>query len=139
MRLGPDSQPRRAQLQIWWVIWAATLLSLGVLYGVLDSFKLQGDERHASLLLDLVGFPPLFLSVVIRWLVLPRYHEIRRAFPLFVTGLALAEACGLLGILFGGPYRDDLFFLGMLGIAQYAPFFAKGYVGPKPPGSIRNN
>jgi hypothetical protein len=56
--------------------------------------------------------------------VLPRYTEITRALPVFVVGLALAEACGILGIFLGGPYRDDLFVLAVLGVAQFAPLFA---------------
>ncbi len=39
----------------------------------------------------------------------------------------------------GGPLRDDLFPLGVLGIDQYLPFFAKRYFESKPEGFIRNN
>lgn len=87
----------------------------------------------------LTGLAPLFVSIIIRWLVLPRYHDLRRAFPMFIVGLALAEACGLLGVFLGGPYHDDLFVLGVLGMAQYMPFFAKGYLEPKPEGFTPNN
>lgn len=139
MIAGPDTQRARAFLRIWWIIWAAALLGVGVIYGTLGFLKLEGSARHASLLLDLVGFPPLFLSIVIRWLVLPRYRDLRQAFPLFVAGLALAEACGLLGMFLGGPYRDDLILLGVLGIVQYAPFFARAYLEPKAQGFIPNN
>ena len=82
---------------------------------------------------------PLFLSIIIRWLVLPRYTEMPRAFVMFIAGLALAEGCGLLGLFLGGPYRDDLFLLGVLGLAQFVPFFAKAYLSPKPAGFIPDN
>jgi hypothetical protein len=82
---------------------------------------------------------PLFVSIIIRWLVLPRFSDLKLAFPMFIVGLALAEACGLLGIFLGGVYKDDLFLLGVLGIAQYVPFFAKSYLEPKPQGFIPNN
>jgi hypothetical protein len=62
---------------------------------------------------------------------LPRLTSLARAFPLFIAGLALAEACGLLGIFLGGVYRDQLFLLGVLGIVQYLPFFARQYLLPK--------
>ena len=74
-----------------------------------------------------------------RWLVLPRYDEMRRAFAMYVVGLALAEGCGILGIFLGGVYRDDVFALGVLGVLQFMPFFAKAYLQPKPPGFIPNN
>ena len=63
----------------------------------------------------------------------------RQAFMLFVVGLALAESCGILGTVFGGPYRDELFVLGLLGIAQFMPFFERGLREPKPQGFIPNN
>jgi hypothetical protein len=72
-------------------------------------------------------------------LVLPRFSDLKRAFPMFIAGLALAEACGLLGIFLGGVYKDDLFLLGVLGIIQYVPLFAKQYLQPKGSGFIPNN
>lgn len=137
--MTPDLQRARAQLKIWWIIWAALLAGLCVIWWNFGFLKLLGNEPHANPLVDLAGLVPLFVSIVIRWLVLPRGTEMARAFVMFIVGLALAEACGLLGIFLGGPYRDDLFLLGALGIAQYAPFFAKRYLEPKPQGFIPNN
>ena len=44
-----------------------------------------------------------------------------------------------MGIFLGGPYREDLFILGVLGITQYAPFYAKKLHDPKGSGFIPNN
>jgi len=137
--MTPDAQRGRAFIKIWWIVWAAMLVGLCVIWWFCGFLKLLGNEPNPNRLMDLAGFPPLFVSIVIRWLVLPRYDDLKRAFPLFIAGLALAEACGLLGIFLGGPYRDDLFLLGVLGILQYMPFFAKGYLEPKPRGFIPNN
>ena len=93
----------------------------------------------ADLPLNLAGIVPLFVSVVIRWLVLPRFTDLLRAFPVFIVGLALAEACGLMGIFLGGPYRDSLFVLGVLGVTSYVPLFAKRLLEPKGSGFIPNN
>lgn len=135
----PEAQRTRAQLKIWWIIWAALLVGLCTLWWLFGFLKLLGNEPRANPLLDLAGLVPLFMSIVIRWLVLPRYTELARAFIMFIVGLALAEACGILGIFLGGLYRDDLFLLGVLGIAQYAPFFARRYLEPKGSGFIPNN
>ena len=67
------------------------------------------------------------------------HRDLRRAFPMFVIGLALAEGCGLLGIFLGGPYRDDVFLLGVLGLVQFTPWFAHRLLDPAPAGYIPNN
>ena len=139
MLSGPDTQHNRARLRIWWIIWASILLGLVIIYVFLGRGPVKPLPPGGNPLAGLVGVVPLFLSIIIRWLVLPRFSGLMRAFPMFIAGLALAEACGLLGIFLGGPYREDLFVLGVLGLAQYVPFFAKNYLEPKPQGFIPNN
>ena len=115
------------------------LTGLVSIYIVLGQKPLPADIAVEKSLTGLVGVVPLFVSIIIRWLVLPRYHDLKRAFPMFIAGLALAEAGGLLGIFLGGPYRDDLFLLGGLGMAQYLPFFAKQYLESKAAGFSPGN
>ena len=138
--IGPDAQSNRTRLLIWWIVWGSILAGLCLIYAIFGRGKLQpASPQLEKNLTGLVGFVPLFISIVIRWLVLPRCNDLTRAFPLFIIGLASAEGCGLLGLFMGGPYRDDLFVLGVLGIVQFVPFFAKGYLVPKPQGYIPNN
>ena len=118
-RLTPDKAP----LLIWWIIWGAILSGLVVVYLFLGRGPVKPVTETGDLLFSLIGLVPLFVSIVIRWLVLPRYDDLTRAFPLFIVGLALAEGCGILGIFLGGPYRDDLFVLGVLGVLQFVPLF----------------
>ena len=139
MNPGTEADRSRALLKVWWILWAAILCTLVTVYGAVGLAKLPASAPHPNPFANLVGLVPLFVSIIIRWLVLPRYNEIRQAFPLFVAGLALAEGCGFLGIFLGGPYRDDLFALGVLGIVQFVPFFAKSYLEPRPQGFIPNN
>lgn len=125
-------------LLIWWIVWAGVLSGLVILHLVFG----RGPEQPSpagDILVNLAGLVPLFVSIVIRWLVLPRFGDLKRALPLFVAGLALAEACGLLGLFLGGAYRDDLFVLGVLGVTQYVPVFARRLLEPKPAGFIPNN
>ena len=136
----PEAQRNRAKLLIWWIVWASILVGLTLIYIFLGRGQpVQKELPPEKMLTSLIGVVPLFLSVVIRWLVLPRYTEMNRAFIMFIFGLALAEGCGLLGIFLGGPYRDDLFVLGLFGIGQYVPIFAKVYLEPKGSGFIPNN
>jgi magnesium-transporting ATPase (P-type) len=136
---GPDAQRIKAQLLIWWILWAGVLAGLCLIFVFLTRNKPLPAPSASELRFNLIGFVPLFLSIVIRWLVLPRYTDPQRALVVFICGLALAEGCGLLGIFIGGPYRDALFVLGVLGIAQYVPFYAKKLFDPKGSGFIPNN
>lgn len=136
----PDAQRNRAKILVWWIIWGAILSGLVAIYFFIGrDLPVPKDLPPEKLLTGLVGVIPLFVSVVIRWLVLPRYTDMNRAFVMFIIGLSLAEGCGILGIFLGGPYRDDLFLLGVFGIVQYIPIFAKNYVEPKGSGFIPNN
>jgi len=139
MMPGYDEQRIKTQLMIWWIIWGSLLVGLCVIYFVLAYGRPLPAVSPANPLNGLAGVVPLFISIVIRWLVLPRYTDPKRAFVIFIVGLALADGCGILGIFLGGPYRDSLFVLGVLGIAQYVPFYAKKLFDPKGSGFIPNN
>jgi len=135
----PEADRIKARLMIWWVIWGAVLSGLIIFYFVLAGNEPLPPPVTRELLTNLAGLVPLFLSVIIRWLVLPRSEDPSRALGMFVIGLALAEGCGLLGILLGGGYRDMFFMLGVLGILQYVPVFARRLFEPKVKGFIPNN
>ena len=139
MMPGYDDQKIKTRLLVWWIIWAAILGWLVLIYLFLGSGKPLPPVSQENPLQGLIGVVPLFVSIVIRWLVLPRATDPNRAFVLFIVGLALADGCGLLGIFLGGPYRDSLFVLGVLGITQYVPFYAKKLYDPKGTGFIPNN
>lgn len=132
MQNAPHLSADKRQLIVWWIIWAGVLQGLVVIYFFLGRGPVE-PATDGNVLFNLIGLVPLFVSIVIRWLVLPRFTDLKRALVPYIVGLALAEACGLLGIFLGGPYRDDLFALGVLGVAQFVPIF----VGKpaRPPGS----
>jgi hypothetical protein len=136
---GPDAQLLRTRLMIWWIIWASVLAGLVVVYYFLGRGPLPPVAPGANPLANLLGLVPLFVSIVIRWLVLPRASGPGPAFFLFIVGLSLAEACGFMGIFLGGPYREDLFVLGVLGVGQFVPLYARKLFEPKPQGFIPNN
>lgn len=138
MSIVPDSPETRAQLRLWWIIWAAMLPSVILLEVLLPRGKIDPITHTADLMVQLCGVVPLFVSIVIRWLILPRFTSLSRALPMFIVGLATAEACGILGIVFGGPYRDAIFTLSILGIVQFVPLFARQLIEPKGSGFIPN-
>lgn len=136
--IGPDAQRVKAQLMIWWIIWASILTGLVVIHHFLGRGPVTAATKENPLI-GLAGIVPLFVSVIIRWLVLPRMRDLRRAFPMFVIGVALAEGCGIMGIFLGGAYRDDMFLLGVFGVVQFMPIFARRIAEAEPPGFIPNN
>ena len=136
--MNPDPQIK-TKLLLWWIIWGATLAGLALIYFFLGRGRPLPPPDSKTLLINLAAVVPLFVSIIIRWLVLPRFDSLTRALPLFIAGVGLAESCGILGIFLGGPYRDALWLLGMLGIGQYVPFFASRIADPKPKGFIPNN
>ena len=139
MMPGFDDEAIKRRLLVWWTLWGSCLAGVTILYLVLVGDKPLPPVSKENPLQGLIGVVPLFVSIVLRWLVLPRSTEPNRAFVLFIVGIALAEACAILGTFLGGPYRDSLFVLGVLGITQYAPFYAKKLFDPKGSGFIPNN
>ncbi|MSU45831.1 MAG: hypothetical protein EXS42_01560 [Lacunisphaera sp.] len=133
-----DAQRIKAQVLVWWICWVSILGGLVVIYLFLG----RGPPKPAAvsdLPVNLSGVVPLFVSIIIRWLVLPRSTKLKSAFAMFITGLVLAEACGMLGIFLGGPYRDSLCVLGVLGVTQYMPFYARRFFEPRSSGFIPKN
>lgn len=123
--LNTSGEPIHPPLKVWWIVCGAFFGSLCVLWGASGFLFPPAAGPDANPFRHLIGLVPLFLSVIVRWLVLPRYTEPEKAFPMFLAGLALAEGCGLLGLFTGGPYRDDLFLLAALGILQFMPLFVR--------------
>ena len=138
MMPGPDAELLRRRLLIFWIVWGSILAGLVVIYLLLGRGPVK-PVVAADLPVNLAGVVPLFVSTIVRWLVLPRCTDLRRAFPVFIVGLVLAEACGLMGVFLGGPYRDSLFLLGVLGVMSYVPLFARRLLEPKGSGFIPNN
>ncbi len=127
-------------LLVWWIAWAAVLMGLIMIHIFLGRGPIKTEPMaDKDTLKHLLGLVPLFVSIVIRWLILPRFSSLQRAFPIYIVGLALAEACGVLGIFLGGPFRDDLFVLAVLGVTQFVPIFARQLTRPKGQEFIPNN
>lgn len=122
---APSPAPRApGPLLVWWVLWFAITNGLIMLRVFLKPAAPAGDSTS---LIAYVALVPLFLSAAIRIFVLPRQTSLVRALPLFIAGLATAEACGIIGLFLGGPRRDTFVALSLLLLAAYAPVFARKY------------
>jgi len=117
---------------IFWIIWAVILSGLPMIYLFLGqtgtSVASSSTQNTGSLPLGLIAaLPPLFCSIIVRWAVLPRMGQASKALVVFVMGLALAESCGIVGIILGGEHKNLLFLAGFLAVLQYIPLFASRF------------
>jgi hypothetical protein len=128
MNPNPIPQSSAARWLLWWILWAGILAGLVAIYFVLGE-QPAAVPTGRIVATDFVGLVWLLASCLVRWLVLPRVRSVQSAFVLFVVGMALAESCGLMGI-FLSAFRNELFVLGMLGIVQWMPLFARIYCRP---------
>ncbi len=117
-----------ARLMFWWIAWVGILAGLAAFYFALGQLPEPGLSGR-TLTMDMVGLALLLASCGARWWVLPRVRQIGSAYVLFMAGLALAAGCGYIGIL-AGLHRDGLFVLGVLGLFQWLPVFARRFVPP---------
>lgn len=79
--------------------------------------------------LAFIAVIPLVVSAGIRFFLLPRMKTKQKAFPIFVVGLATAEASGLVGLFLGGGDRDVFVIAGLVMLLLHAPLFARNYDG----------
>ena len=117
-----ESSNRNSPVIIWWVLWGATHGGLAAFYVFLKS----PEPTESSAAFRFLPLAPFLAAVVVRWLVLPRFYQRARAFPIFVVGVALSEACALMGIFLTPDLRTLYFILATLGLLQYVPIIAAG-------------
>jgi hypothetical protein len=117
-------------LIVWWILWAAFQSGIFFIYYYLRTPGGRGPSGAESAVW-LAGAVPMFLSLVVRWVVLPRVQNGQIAFPLFIIGIALAEATCFMGLFIFPAQRLALFILSAAGIFQFIPIYAGRYVGEK--------
>ncbi|MDB6023959.1 MAG: hypothetical protein JWM68_182 [Verrucomicrobiales bacterium] len=105
-----------------WAFLLAGVVQIYFLLGMKTPPAAAGNSSMAFL-----AAIPLFISTAIRWLVLPRIKAAQRALPLFLVGIALSEAVCILGLFIFTGAKLPLFCLSVLGILQFAPFYAGKY------------
>ena len=104
---------------IWWAIWFAMVASVAVLHAL----ELPAGRMPTEPQLRYLPLMPLLASAAVRWLVLPRFRERARTFPIFIIGMALAEGSGILGLFLVPDLKATYLLLALLGLAQYLPSF----------------
>lgn len=97
--------PTPQQRLLLWIFWSGITFGLLVVYFVIrDPIAAPGGP------VGYVAIPPVFLSVLIRFVLLPKITGWQRGWPLFVIGMALAEGTALLGKFLWGPQEAAVLF-----------------------------
>ena len=113
-----------AQVMIFWMLWLGMLGCVITIYSILKS-QVTAHDIHPRGMVWLAGAIPVFLSVAVRWAVLPRLARFRTALACFIVGLALAEATCFQGVFIFPLHGEQLFAFGLAGMLQFAPVFTR--------------
>ncbi len=119
----------KQQLIVWWTVWAAFQTGIFVIYFFLTNNHATLPAPTSGSPFWLIGFVPLVISVLLRWLVLPLMPNAQAALTVFILGIAFAESCCFLGLFIFPPFRVELFLMSVFGILQFIPLFANRYFG----------
>lgn len=120
----------KQQWIVWWVLWAAILTGMFVIYHFLGGTAAPSRSPSLDSLSWLAGLAPFVISSIIRWVVLPRIRNAQAALVLFIFGLAMSEATCFLGLFIFPAHKQALFALSVLGILQFVPSFARRFFEP---------
>jgi hypothetical protein len=114
----------RKPVFVWWVIWAAFLIGIVQIYFILGKSSVAPATATS---LDFLALTPFVVASLVRWVALPKIQLPQVALVVFVLGIAIAESSCFLGLFIFPAHKTELFALSVLGIAQFAPVFARKY------------
>jgi hypothetical protein len=110
-------------LIVWWVLWFAILSGTVIIYIFLRRPVPEGADQS----LWYLPLLPFIVSSVLRLVVLPKFNDWKQAFPFFIIGMAMAEACVILGLFIVPALGQAFFILGVFAQLLYVPYFAKKF------------
>lgn len=116
---------------VWWALWAAFQIGIVVIYFFLT--KSSSTSSRPEPAPWVVALLPVLISGALRWSLLPKITDAVRALPIFVVGIAMAEATCFIGIFVFPAHKLILFCAAFIGILQYMPLFASRLVKPGNP------
>jgi len=113
---------QKPKMIVWWTLWIAFLFSICMIYNVLG--KQAANTFHPDPFPWVLAAIPVFFSMAVRWLVLPRIYQAQMAMVAFVIGIAFAESTCFMGLFILPAHRSDLFAVSVFGIIQFMPYYA---------------
>ena len=108
----------------WWAIWFSLQMGLIFFYIFLSA---AAKVTSSGSPLWLIALGALVISSIIRWVMLPRFDNAQKAFPIFIMGMAFAESLCFFGLFLVPEHKLELFLLSFLGMLQFIPIFARRF------------
>ena len=75
----------------------------------------------------LAALGPLALSIIIRWVILPRIRDAQTALTFFIVGIAFAQSVCFMGIYIFPAHKEQLLVCSLAGIFQFIPYYVGRY------------
>lgn len=117
----------KSQVLVWWMLWAAFQAGIFVIYFVFAKTPPPGEPAGSVAMPWMIAFAPVALSILVRWGLLPRATSPQAALPLFIIGIALAEASCFFGLFLFPEHKQELFAASAVGIFQFLPCYANRF------------
>jgi hypothetical protein len=133
----PAAPPPVPQKLVWWVLWFVFLQGVFVYRIFLVSKLASGQALPADTIPWGAALIPVLASALLRWQVLPRLRDKMHGFICLIVGIALAEVTCFFAIFLARSHLDLLFGAAVLGVLQWAPFYADRFFAPPPSGDVR--
>lgn len=125
------SAPQPAQLVLW-VLWFAFLQGIVMFRIFLVQPLPPGTLPPPDVFPWALSLVPVMVSVLIRWLWLPRAQHGTQALTIMILGIALAEATTFFAIFLTPSKLNLLVAASFLGAFQFAPIWARRFYAPQP-------
>jgi hypothetical protein len=105
----------------WWCVWSIVLAQQLVLHPWPRQGGWLNDNPGFSRPTFFVLLLPLAVSIILRWLVLPKVTSAVLAFFVFLGGIILAAMSGLASSFLDVPFKQITFLVCMAGILEFLP------------------
>lgn len=127
---------RNPHAPVFWILWGGILSMILVFQFQVAGGIPEGEDEGAPPTWLLVScFAGPLVSMVFRWVVLPRHKESGKALAFMILGASLAEQGQIFQVfLLGDEFPETkraVFLLSLVAVVQYVPFHARGLVGPE--------
>lgn len=118
---------------VFWIIWFAIFNGLFILQFFAAGGIPKGDnEGDAPMAIILIAGALALVSVVVRFVIIPKIGTLEKLLPAMIVGLALAESVGIIGMfLIGKEFPETrlaLFVASVSAVAAFAPVYVTALV-----------
>jgi len=131
-----NQSPNPPATFVFWIIWFAIFNGLFLLQFFAAGGIPKGDnEGSAPMAVVVIAGGLAFVSMVIRFFIIPKLGSLEKLLPAMIIGLALAESVGIIGMFLVGKEfpetRLALFVASVSAVAAFAPVYASALLERK--------